>query len=551
MKKLNLIILALVSVFISCNDEEANVGIESTDLLRVMTRGSQGKWDECTYCKLPSGAKVFLPWASLAETAIPEDIRYDVKESDGWRLLFSNLKIVGCDHVVNKVDDACYILLYNKLSGVLKGFCYVPKVQPNNSAYWQLTIPQSNTKLFNFIPYFASPNNSSSSQKVVISNVSSNLLHGFDKGWNCFMLELAYDENSLKETMNILAYAMNEVTYKFKGAYKSTSGGTIVTFSRDQLLSGIVSGIVNAVGDSAKNWVARNTVTGDPKTDGGKPIKSKALGAILQLMTGDAGPALLKAGINSIFGSVLGRETKSVQTLQFTTNGSVEITGKSVFPATGYIPPISGIPLNGIGERLGVWNLAEAPKYTINKTPELVNFRDNASGREFWYKVTGTPSMRVVTNPTAGIEVKSHFSLAKYDKYDGKYPNFWTRNTALNDTWLVNVASAGYTQTLLYSDSLAKIWDMPQTYIISSYNNYPNRTTVRDVPAYDFYHGNFEIRQNITFKVVAEMFMNGRAAYSCKTFIPVNEVKNDGSARPYNWTYKDLRSAGYMNRYNY
>ncbi|SEE51532.1 hypothetical protein SAMN04487828_1942 [Prevotella sp. lc2012] len=86
---------------------------------------------------------------------------------------------------------------------------------------------------------------------------------------------------------------------------------------------------------------------------------------------------------------------------------------------------------------------------------------------------------------------------------------------------------------------------------LSSYNNYPNRTTVRDVPAYDFYHGNFEIRQNITFKVVAEMFMNGRAAYSCKTFIPVNEVKNDGSARPYNWTYKDLRSAGYMNRYNY
>ena len=47
------------------------------------------------------------------------------------------------------------------------------------------------------------------------------------------------------------------------------------------------------------------------------------------------------------------------------------------------------------------------------------------------------------------------------------------------------------------------------------------------------------------------MFMNGRAAYSCKTFIPVNEVKNDGSARPYSWTYKDLRSAGYMNRYNY
>ena len=114
MKKLNLIILALVSVFISCNNDEANVGIESTDLQRVMTRGSQGKWDECTYCKLPSGKEVALPWASKALTAIPEDIRYDVKESDGWRLLFSNLKIVGCDHVVNKVDDACYILLYNK-----------------------------------------------------------------------------------------------------------------------------------------------------------------------------------------------------------------------------------------------------------------------------------------------------------------------------------------------------------------------------------------------------------------------------------------------------
>jgi len=538
--KIFVIIVATIIMF-SC--QEDNLSIEPCQFVtNSITRSPMSSWDECNKCIIYTGDSVPLPWASSTTCSIPADIRQDVNQSDGWRLLYSNVKIVGYSHPVDSLFGASYLILYNKYSGVLKGFYYAPDVQQNNYAYWVLTIPQTNTKLFNFATDFAVPADNSATQDVVLSNVSNNgFTHGFEKGWNCFMQELAYDENSLNETLEIMGYSMNQATYNFSGAYHSTSSGTIISSSGggSSIASGIINGLSSAVGDSAKNWIVNNSTT---PSNPNRPIKKQLTSTILQNLASNVMPTLLAAGINTVFSSLIGQGGPSTYGLDFTTNGSVNITGTGVTPASGNIMPIAGIPLNGIGEKLGVWNLVETPKFRITQIPELVYYYQNSSGAIYWYKVTGTKTFNVVKNPDVNNNFTSSSSLAKYTLYHGNYPNFWTSNKFYH-AYTTNGVS-GCNQVLIYSDSITTIYTTPQTYVVVASNCFPNKKTTSNKPAFDFYNSDWEIRDYLAFKIETKVF-TGNGYYSCKTFIPENKVLFDGSARPYNWTFNELNSGGY------
>ena len=514
---------------------------------KPITRSPTSSWDECNKCIIYTGDSVPLPWSSSTTCSIPLDIRQDVNQSDGWRLLYSNVKIVGYNHTVDNLYGASYLILYNRYSGVLKGFYYAPDVQQNNNAYWVLTIPQTNTKLFNFAADFATPANSSSTQEIVLSNVSKNgVTHGFEKGWNCFMQELAYDENSLNETLEIMGYSMNQATYNFSGAYHSTSSGTILSSLQGSsaIASGIISGLASAVGDSAKNWIINNTAT---PNNPNKPIKKTLSSTILQNLSSNVLPTLLSTGINVVFGSLIGQGGSTTYGLDFTTNGTVDISGTGVSPASGNIMPIAGIPLNSTGERLGVWNLVGAPKFLIANIPELVYYYDVSYGTIFWYKITGTTSFNTIKNPDVNSYFTSGSSLADYTLYHGSIPNFWTSNKFYN-AYFVNGVS-GYNRTLIYSDSVTTIYTIPDTYIIAATNCFPNKKTTNNKPAFDFYNSDYEIREKIAFKIATKVY-TGNGYYSCKSFIPENTVLFDGSARPYTWTYSELNNLGYHNMPN-
>lgn len=103
-------------------------------------------WDQCDYCVTSSNLRVALPWATTMIGSIPTDVRKDVKKTDGWDLLYSNVNIQGYEHEVDTQPGANYILLYNHYTGVLKGFYYAATIQENNNAYWELTVPEENTK---------------------------------------------------------------------------------------------------------------------------------------------------------------------------------------------------------------------------------------------------------------------------------------------------------------------------------------------------------------------------------------------------------------------
>ena len=551
MKKVSIIIIATALLSMSaCSNDDFGEETKNISLSEV-TRSTELGWDECNECYLSNGSIVILPWADNSSGSIPAEIRRDVKQSDGWQLLYSNVDIIGCEHNVVSNTGANYILLYNKYTGVLKGFCYANSIQPNNDANWLLTIEQSNTKLFNFVNYFADPANTTTTNQIVLSNISTNgLTGGFDLGWNCFQQELAYDENSLNEHLDISSFAMNQVSYNFSGSYNSTSQGTIVTSSQSSnpIISSTITGIANGFGSYGAEWIKNHTDTSEDKNDDTKPIKSQLASSILQNLSTNPLQTIISTGLNLVFGSLFGEKTSTIQSLEFSTNGQVNITGTSINPSSGYIMPLAGIPLNGTGERLGVWNLAEAPQYLIRTCPELI-IAENVPfvGLRMQYKVKGTTQPLIVTkNPDVNKNVTTSHSIVRYEKYNGGNPSFWTpRPGTYSQVSLVNNLS-GMSYSKIYNDTTAIIWTMPYNYAVMTANNLPNRTSSNNTPAYDFSTGSFEVRQNIAYKVVTTVWINGTTkAYSCKTFIPVNDFQLNGSDRPHNWTVSELQAAGY------
>ena len=320
--------------------------------------------------------KVLSPWANSISTTVPDDIRTEISVENHWEILYTNVDIIGYDETVTNADEGLnYILFYNQYTGVLKGFLYIESyVNSNNNAYWLLSI-DGGTKLFNFVPEFAKPLDSTESPyQISISAITKNgLTQGFEQGWNCFMVELAYDENSMNEQLSISGYALNESTYEFTGAYNSTSEGTIVTSTNDS--SNPIEGIANAFGNAGKNWINNNI-----GSDASKPIKIIIGGISSLIEKGISG--FISAGLNLIFNSVVG-STHTSYDLQFSTNGKITVTGKSSQPSSGMIKPIAGVPLDGLGKRLGVWNLKTVPEYNVNAPLQLKGWTQNTSGKLF------------------------------------------------------------------------------------------------------------------------------------------------------------------------
>ena len=150
------------------------------------TRSNINKpWIECKECILKSGKKVLSPWANSISTTVPDDIRTEISVENHWEILYTNVDIIGYDETVTNADEGLnYILFYNQYTGVLKGFLYIESyVNSNNNAYWLLSI-DGGTKLFNFVPEFAKPLDSTESPyQISISAITKNgLTQGFEQG---------------------------------------------------------------------------------------------------------------------------------------------------------------------------------------------------------------------------------------------------------------------------------------------------------------------------------------------------------------------------------
>ncbi len=142
----------------SCSDYEEQTEVNgsiSSNEFGVMTRSGETTWTDCARCLIHTGDSVYAPWRAEATGSIPLEIRQDVKEADGWRILYSSVTIMGYCQGNGSSSTPDYLLFYNKYTGILKGFYYATSVQANNHAFFQLSVPTNyNTKLFNFTDEF-------------------------------------------------------------------------------------------------------------------------------------------------------------------------------------------------------------------------------------------------------------------------------------------------------------------------------------------------------------------------------------------------------------
>lgn len=502
-------------------------------------------------CKLPSGDVVALPWTDEVKSAIPDDIRRDVSYEKGWRLLYTSVEIIDSNIKPNRVDkNLNYILLYNGKSGVLKGFYYVEgdHTPLNNTAFFQLSTFKR-TSLFNFHPYFAEVMGSENSpQKISLSVVSDNgIAKGFDLGWNCFLTELAYDVGSKDNKLNILGYVLNEATITLNGVYNAESKGTIVSSVSTPTNNKLVNGIASTFGERGKEWLTQH-INPDGK-DKNKPMKFP-LNIIPGLLSGGV-QSFAKSGLQKVFSSLLGASsTKEIFELQYTTHGRVTIEGKSQTPGAGVIHPISGISLNGLDHDLGIWNLETTPTYTADAYSILEKITDYYSTGLYHYKLNFIPNYKVVKNPAITKYTYSMGPYISYYEYGGpecENYKFYDKYTPIYDK--PTYKSEGI--KTLYNDSITYIYDSKPSYSVYVENTLPNKKAgVQSLPAIDFSITDVNIRKNVVFQVRMDTYYSSRttnSAYliSIKSFIPKHVFNPNQIARPYKWTYEELRKLGY------
>ena len=528
MKKFILFLICVIGL-ISCTapDETISKGKSSSTQNMNTTRSISDTWSNYDYCILNGSSElVKAPWAeNNVVTTIPSEIRKDVKEEDGWDILYSSMKINGYNRNYNyqQTDkSANYIIFYNHNNGLLKGFCYLTNpIQQNNLGLWHLSTNDS-TRLFNFAGEEAIPYNGPKSKDVYISNITNeSIAKGFNIGWNCFQIELAYDENSTLQTLNIDAISLNQTSYNFSGTMNFSSNGVIITTTKAPQ-NNILTGVATAIGEEAKKYIEKNIE--QPNSNSTRGIAATTIGS------------LITSGVNKIFGSIFGKASSSTseQTINITSKGIVKVKGTSTQILTGIVTPISDISLKKLGYALGVWNLLDYPTYQTESTATLQTFFISNSGNTFKYQIETTPSYKVILNPTQ--KNASTKASIVYQK------GFNSSKSVLNST---------ITKIYSGSSSLPSLYTLPSNFnvLYVSDKYLPKKAYGTCTPGLDLSYADYPIYNQDTKLCIAEYIYNKEQFISAKTFKSKNKYINTKGARPYWWTTKELIEKGYKTNY--
>ena len=366
-----------------------------------------------------------------------------------------------------------------------------------------------------------------SPQTLLLSTVSKNgITHGFEQGWNCFMTELAYDENSVNEKLSVSGFSLNESDITFTGSYQSTSSGTIVTSTQNK--SSVIDGIATGFGQAGKEWLKGEIGTTDDKV-------IKFTSTVLQSVAEKGITGIVSTGLYKVFGSLLGT-TKTTYDVNFTTNGTIKIEGKSTTPASGLIAPLSGIPLNGLNQNLGVWNLVTNPVSTLDTYAELQKCSNIIGGTMYYYKVKHSPSMEFKMNPAIERSITPSIEMVQYDG-DIEVPMTVPKGA-------VNIAYRVGNDRILYRDDAVTVRETGDSYDVCIADALPRNTVNPSIPAFNMRDNRYYINDRLVFKVKTTMG-GPHFIYSVKTFIPEYKYSTNQSSRPYTWTLQELTKLGY------
>ena len=526
---LETILLGLVTLLMcACNDQEEVIDNVSSNIQTRTGQQTEDSWCNHEYCVLGNQKRVLAPWASHTISAVPNHFLKDVKPEDGWEILYSNVQIDGYKGKYNYMqmnEGANYMLYYNRYNGMLKGFCYLETVSPNNQGLWHLVVNES-TSLFNFVGLYANPLDGPKKHDVYLSTITEDgLSGGFNKGWNCFQVELAYDPNSMNQTLNISGVNLNKTEYNLSSLFMMTSTGSIrmaLVGSGSGIFNSLVTGTGKAIEDLIKQQKGFNPAT----------IK-----AALYSIAAKGAYSLINSGLNKLFPSLSG-SSYQMGDLNVTTVGKDTIYGKSIMPSSGNVIPISGIKLNGLHHDLGVWNIVSSPKYQILNPSLLVSLSESWGTALYKYTIDVIPEYKIIVNP---VYRSTHHE--------------WGLEMAITQEGISDI----FTNIREISEQqIGGFMTYPSSYEATVANALPNKAIYAwkngrypPTPALDWdmvspdpLHSP-KPWEDVSFYIYHTLYTNNNRYISRKVFRPIRKFKERGDAVPYWWTNDKIRQEGF------
>lgn len=399
--------LSIVAFISSCTDERdvkpiSEGKIVGTSIVypeRTMkTRGvmDTGFWENWQTVELASGQSVDVPWAKTTTTAIPYEIRNDIKAEDGWKLIAYTVKS-------NKDLGRNYMIFYNQFTGILKGFFYLEAgyYSGQTTGMWILRFEQPHSFLA-FSDEMANTSDKKEIKEIRLTNITNASNKGFSIGWNCFQTELAYDPDFNFGFLQIIPTSITSAEFKINGDIDATTDGLVISSTTTNKSEKAIKGMANYVGSEAEKWV-KNAVT-----------NNKFPKIIKDLVINGAGD-IVSSGLSSLLGSFTGgfnKNKETVQTVQLRTNANVELDGMLLKTDAGPIPPFTfSVSPEDVG-RLGLWCLKENP--CIKFFPYVTHLRQ--SGNTPYIQLYDLPvnthcfieSERFEMNPDVKSQIKNY-----------------------------------------------------------------------------------------------------------------------------------------------
>lgn len=278
--------------------------------------------------------KVTSPWSDGVSTQLSDKFRKDIKQENGWKMLFHTFKEVGLDEKQN------YMCFYNIFTGYLKFFYYYEGEQKSQGTQWYIrTSNGQNTKLFNLIDYIAKIDTAKCEHNsILLSNLTGNPTNGITPGWNGFEFEVPYCTDYRNIDLVIGAYDRNITSYNFLGKEEALIAGT--TTGTNTSSSTTTTSTTTIEGEDAKKYIEKL----DQKAELGSQMDS----LITDALSGGKPASAITSGGNKAFGratTITTTTTTSSSTteenIKLTTSGSITMSGTGTSEVTTGIPPLT------------------------------------------------------------------------------------------------------------------------------------------------------------------------------------------------------------------
>lgn len=483
-------------------------------------------WENHKSITLASGNVVNLPWSSVTDGNIPVNVAFDIKKEDGWEMIFHSF--IESEGVQNHRN---YMIFHNLRTGILKTFYYLENSNySNNTGTWNIDFTPSRYWL-NHTGEVSVPTALGKVNYWASTNLVSLENKGFQMGWNCFQVQLAYDpEDNANQLFTINSNVLNTTNVNLFGEEQSYSNGAILSHGSSNPLSGLSQNITSFVGKEAEKWI-NDKVDKDSKDNA--PNSRGIIGII--------GGALIKAGVNKIFNHFTASASKITTTtsdLQFTTKGTSKVTGTFTFNGTS---PILGlrIPFNKdkVGE-LGNWNITETPIIYMNPLADLYKELPKNYDKSHLYKFRGISKFgyNLIINP----KLKNHI-IKKWvdcDVITYTYPDKAPANPfpkfdygEVGGACTIFESTPDVTCIFDYKDNRNRIYIDEMRPIFEAYNFYYGPVTPIFLPkTYSYSDMGFigkDYYLRMTLNMITEFEGKRDTIYSTHTYIPKIEWDPD------------------------